>query len=110
MRLPSMVYADGIRAHTQVKFGGYNHTAAAHDGEIYDMANMTGDHYPILASRSPRHLVGTIAMPNGMYARDGLWWVDGSHHPVQPFSESYLTSGISKKVFCISLFCPHSST
>ncbi len=78
MRLPSMVYADGIRAHTQVKFGGYNHTAAAHDGEIYDMANMTGDQYPILASRPPRKRVRSFTKPNGLYARDGLWRVDGT--------------------------------
>jgi len=76
--LPSMVYADGIRKATQVKFGGYNHTRGAGDGELWDMRNLTGDHYPVLSAREPRWLCRTLARPNGFFAGDGLYWVDGT--------------------------------
>ena len=40
--LPTMIYRDGIRKYSTVKFAGYNHTEAACDGGIYDMTNLTG--------------------------------------------------------------------
>lgn len=52
--LPRMVYSDNIQSTTQVQFGGYNHTKNASEGEIYDMANMTSDNYPLLSSRPKR--------------------------------------------------------
>ena len=51
MRLPSMVYADGIGKAVQTAFGGYNHTRQARDGELYDMRNLTGDFPGLLATR-----------------------------------------------------------
>lgn len=78
MRLPSMKFADGIAKSKQVKFGGLNHTAGAEDGELWDMENMTGDHYPVLASRPGRYLHGRVADPGGIFAWDGLCWVDGT--------------------------------
>ena len=76
--LPSMVYADGIRKHTQVKFGGYNHNLYAQDGDLWDMQNMSSDLYPLLSPRRPRYLVGKLTKPNGFYAKDGMYWVDGT--------------------------------
>lgn len=76
--LPKMPYGDGIRKSVQVKFGGYNHTAAAKDGQIYDMKNMSGEEYPLLSVRRKRHKVRTLTKPNGLYAQDGLCWVDGT--------------------------------
>jgi len=77
-KLPRMVYADGIRKAAQTKFKGYNHTLAAHDGEIWDMKNMSSDFYPLLGPRKARYCVATLDKPNGFYAKDGLYWVDGT--------------------------------
>ncbi len=76
--LPSMVYADGIRKHSQVQFGGYDHRIAAGDGAIWDMKNMSSDLYPILTPRKPRYKIASIEKPNGFFAKDGTYWVDGT--------------------------------
>lgn len=78
-RLPKMRNEDGIRKSQTVTFGGYNHTLGAGDGEIWDMTNMTADFYPVLAPRQPRHHLTTLDKPNGFYAHDGLFWVDGTN-------------------------------
>lgn len=78
MYLPKMKYADGIRKYSAVTFGGYNHTLRAGDGEIFDMKNLTGDYYPVLSPRKKRRFLRTLAKPNGIYGRDGLYWVDGT--------------------------------
>jgi len=70
--LPSMVHGDGIAKRTQVRFGGYNHTLYAGDGEIYDMQNMTSDHYPVLAAREIRQgVTGRCSGFRGIYMRGG---------------------------------------
>ena len=76
--LPSMVYSSGIRKYQQVQFGGYNHNLSAKDGELWDMENLTSDFYPLLSPRLPRYKVETLTKPNGLYAKDGLYWVDGT--------------------------------
>lgn len=76
--LPTMVYRDRKQKALQVKFGGYNHTVSAHDGEIWDMKNMSGDYFPLLSPRKPRYLVAKLTKPNGLYMTDKLYWVDGS--------------------------------
>ena len=77
-RLPKMWNEDTIRKSQQTTFGGYNHVKGAGDGDIWDMTNMTGDFYPLLASRQPRYHLTTLTKPNGFYAHDGLFWVDGT--------------------------------
>lgn len=76
--LPVLPNADGIRKSTQINFGGYHHTAAAKDGQIWDMRNMTSDDAPLLSSRKKRYKVRQLSRPNGLYAHDGLYWVDGT--------------------------------
>lgn len=76
-RLPKMRHEDGIRKQQTVSFGGLNHTLGARDGEIWAMKNMTSDHYPVLASRPPRYLVGKNTYPKGIYAHDGCFWAAG---------------------------------
>lgn len=76
--LPDMVHADGIRKYGQTRFGGYDHRLAAGDGTLWDMKNLTSDLAPLLSARRPRYLVETLAKPNGLYAKDGLYWVDGT--------------------------------
>ena len=78
MKLPSIVYQDGIRKGTQVKFGGLNHNLGAGDGELWDMRNMTSDYYPLLASRGKRRLFRTLTKGNGLFSWDALAWADGT--------------------------------
>lgn len=78
MLLPKMRYDDGINTQQQISFGGLNHTEGASDGDVWDMKNMTSDHYPVLASRKKRKLYRTLETPGGMFAWDGLAWVDGT--------------------------------
>lgn len=98
--LPEMAYADGIRKYTQTKFNGYNHTASAQDGEIWDMTNMAGDLYPVLAPRKPRYLTRTLTTPNALYAHDGLYWVDGTGFYESGTLRGTVTDG---KKICASL-------
>ena len=78
MKLPSMPYGNSLRTETQTAFTGYDHNPGAGDGAIYDMQNLTGRYYPLLATRPKRALVRTIADPNGLFGYDGLCWVDGT--------------------------------
>ena len=76
--LPSMAYSDGIKKYKQTDFKGYNHNLSAQDGDLWDMKNLTSDYYPLLSPRRPRYLYTTLTTPNGFYAKDGLYWVDGT--------------------------------
>ena len=51
------VYSGNIRKSTMVRFGGYNHSKSASEGEIYDMKNMSAGEYPILSARGGRFRV-----------------------------------------------------
>lgn len=51
---------------------GYNHNLRISDGEFWDMGNMTGDEYPVLAPRKARKKIKTGDAPvRGMLVRDG---------------------------------------
>ena len=76
--MPHMKTADRIRKVSQSNFGGYNHSYSCGDGGIYDMENITGDLFPVISPRKRRSLCCTLAKPNGLFARDHLYWVDGS--------------------------------
>lgn len=78
MKLPALPYSDGIRQAQQTRFGGLNHTLGAGDGELYDMVNLTGDFFPMLASRRKRGKLTELAQPGGLFAQDELAWVDGT--------------------------------
>ena len=78
MKLPSVLYADGIKKGQQVKFGGLNHNLGADDGELWDMRNLTSDYFPLLATRAPRRLYRTLESAGGLYCWEKLCWVDGT--------------------------------
>ena len=65
-------------ARNLTNFGGYNHNPRISEGEFYDMKNLTSDRYPVLSPRSPRGIYAKPASPQGLLARDGLCYVDGS--------------------------------
>ena len=95
-QLPSLPYADGIRKATQIKFKGYNHNAYAGDGELYDMKNMSSDLYPLLAPRKQRYLYKVLADPNGFYAGDGLYWVDGTEFYADGIKRGTVTNSLKQ--------------
>lgn len=97
MKLPSMKYADGIAKGKQIRFGGMNHSLGAGDGELWDMRNLTGDHYPLLSSRAPRWLYKTLSSPGGLFQWEGLCWVDGTAFFFQGVEKGAVRPG--KKVF-----------
>lgn len=76
--LPRMPYSDGIKKHKTIKFGGYMHTMAASEGDVYDMTNMSSRAYPSLCSRAERHNIKTLSKPNGIHSWDGLCYADGT--------------------------------
>ena len=78
MKLPSVLYADGIKKGQQVKFGGLNHNLGADDGELWDMRNLTSDYFPLLATRAQRRLYRTLESAGGLYCWEKLCWVDGT--------------------------------
>ena len=76
MKLPAMKYVEGNRKNTQIRFGGLNHTVGAKDGELWDMKNLTGDHYPVLASRMSRTKIRDMEISGGILHWDALCWID----------------------------------
>lgn len=70
-------YSDRITQITQTVFKGLDFRSAACDGAICNMSNMCGDEYPLIVSRQPRKTLLRVEKPNGIYAHDGLYYVDG---------------------------------
>lgn len=93
MKLPGLRYADGITKGQQVKFGGLNHNLGAGDGELWDMKNLTGDYYPLLASRRERMRYTSLSAPGGLYSWEGLAWVDGTSFCYQGQVKGTVTAG-----------------
>ena len=63
----------------QINFGGLNHTIGAVDSEIYDMKNLSSDHYPVLSPREKRKTLRTLSSPHAMLCYgEHMAWVDGS--------------------------------
>ena len=78
-------------------FAGYNHNEILADGELYDMANLSGDKYPVLALRQKRKAAsydveGQTAVPlTGIHGRDQLVFIRGT----QVFYNFVPVSGLS---------------
>ena len=98
MSLPNAIYGSGIGKARQTYFGGYNHNLGAIDGEIYDMENMSSDLAPLLAPRRQRWYCSQhLTTPNGIYANDGLYWVDGTTFYAGGAAKGTVTN--SEKIF-----------
>lgn len=59
-------------------FGGYNHNLWADGRDLYDAANLSLRHLPVLTSREARGRVRAFKKFNGMTSLNGLIWVDGT--------------------------------
>lgn len=81
MRLPNMVNSDGIMKMRQIQFGGIDRRIGAKDGALYDMSNMTTEHFPVLSSRYPRYRYWTPSREiddpwaRGIFGYEKLCWV-----------------------------------
>lgn len=58
-------------------FYGYNHRNRIGNGEFFDTLNTTSKDFPLLSPRSPRGIVKQLTKPHGLYALNGLIYVDG---------------------------------
>lgn len=67
MSLPKFTNTSALRQSYQAQFGGLNHTKGAMDGDIYDMRNMTSDHYPVLCPRKKRCVMASYDTIYGIY-------------------------------------------
>jgi len=67
MTLSKIPNATALRQSYQAEFGGLHHRKGASDGELYDMRNMTSDHYPVLSPREKRRLVASYDQVFGVY-------------------------------------------
>ena len=77
--LPKLPNAAKLTKSYQVDFRGLNHTVGAADSEIYDMKNLTSDHYPVLSPREKRKTLRTLSTPHAMLCYgEHMAWVDGS--------------------------------
>ncbi|MGM9601781.1 MAG: hypothetical protein ACI3W5_09435 [Faecousia sp.] len=97
MKLPDMKYRDGIRKGQQIKFSGLNQRMGASEGELWDMRNLTADHYPLLATRKLRGMKGILKEPCGLFAWEKLCWVDGERFYYDGVEKGVVSSG--EKVF-----------
>ena len=57
------------------RFRGYVHRLHAPDGSFFETDNLSGDAYPLLASRRPRGLVANLTEPGGLLEKDAPCWV-----------------------------------
>ncbi len=76
--LPIIPNTGSRRRAVQTQFGGYDRSAGASDGAIRDMTNISGDSWPLLSPRAPRHRLRTLETPNGVYSGDGFFHVDST--------------------------------
>lgn len=93
MKLPAMAYGDRIVKNTQVQFGGLNHNLGAGDGELWTMKNLTGEYYPLLATRRERMLYRKLEGAGGLYARDKLCWAAGGEFYYDGVRKGAVTEG-----------------
>ena len=77
MQLPAINEITASVVHTDA-FRGYNHNRIIRDDEFFDMENLSGDEYPLLAPRKPRRLRRSFQKPHGLHAHEKLCWVDGT--------------------------------
>ena len=78
MYYPKLKAGKSARVSTE-RFLGYDHRLRIRDGAFYDTRNLSGDQFPLLASRRPRSLAATLQDPGGLLEKDAPCWVaDGT--------------------------------
>lgn len=77
MKLPGLTQQEQSRSVIET-FRGFNHNLKIAQGEWYDEGNLTAEQYPLMAPRKKRGVIGSVAKPLGMLAKDALMYIDGS--------------------------------
>ena len=109
MRKMQQLIPTGRTTQMTSSFHGYNHTDVLYDGEMYDMQNMSGDSYPLLAPRAKRGITsldveGQASVPlTGIHGRDQLVFIRGTQVyynllPVAGITVSAEESMLPKKI------------
>ena len=75
MNLPRLSPSETRRLITDT-FLGYDHRAKLPEGAFYDMENLSGTQYPLLATRPRRGMLRRLTNPGGLLAKDGLLTVE----------------------------------
>ena len=73
-------------------FGGIQRTASVPEGKFADMMNLTSDHAPVMAVRSPRRIETLSGSVTGMAGSDDLYYVVQG----KMYRKSYPTGTISQ--------------
>ena len=77
MRFPKLEPTQATRQMVSV-FRGLNKNDRIGQDEFADMENLSSDAYPLLSPRKPRGIYAEPERANGLIAKDGLCYVDGS--------------------------------
>lgn len=79
MNLPNIPYPKAARKQTQTVFGGLDRRAAAGNGAICSMQNLSSDDTPLISPRRARWVrEESVGTPYGVFANgDTLFYVDG---------------------------------
>lgn len=59
------------------RFPGLDRRPRGQEGSFREMENLCAQGYPTLTVRCPRGIAGSVTVPGGLTAKDGLIWVDG---------------------------------
>ena len=86
------------RVRMTTTFGGYNHQEIINDGEMYETTNLTGDEYPVLATRRKRGIASydptgenAVSVPlTAVHGRDQLVLIRGQ----EVFWNNYKVTGL----------------
>lgn len=60
-------------------FNGYNGTLRVPENQFAGMQNLTSDYYPVFSPRSKRGSIKTLLQPNGLFAKEALYYVEGPY-------------------------------
>ena len=105
MKYPTLSELNTSREMIDV-FKGYNHNLRIGDGEFYDMKNLTSADYPVLSPRPQRGTFESLEKPEGLIAKDSLWYVDGD----TLYKNKYPITDSKMKLLSDCDTCPNKST
>lgn len=75
MQLPTINRRSQTREQVE-NFRGYNHRDKIRNDEFWDMTNIGGKYYPLLANRDRRGTVRVMTNPGGLIEKDALCYVE----------------------------------
>ncbi len=104
--LPSIGVKSTARISTDV-FQGIRNAIKIGDGEWSFTENMSSAHYPMLANRGKRGVVGTLIAPGGLLEKDALAYVDNGtlYYNGQPTGLTDLSAGEKQMVSMGAFLC-----